>query len=212
MKIIAYCRVSTEEQANEGYSLGSQQVKLEAYCSLYSHDLVEVVVDGGQSAKTMNRPGLQRCLTALRSGQAEGLLVLKLDRLTRSVKDLSYLLEEYFFKNSNLLSVSEQIDTSTAGGRLMLNLMASISQWERECTGERTKAALQHKKSLGHRLGAPALEDPATIARLQELKGAGLTYEAIADTMNREGHPTKRGGAWHSSTVYYVLKRARVAA
>jgi site-specific DNA recombinase len=206
VKIIAYCRVSTEEQASQGYSLGAQEAKLRAYCDLYGHQLLEVVIDGGQSAKTLNRPGLQRSLQALRDGQAEGLLVLKLDRLTRSVKDLGHLLEDYFSK-FNLLSVSEQIDTSTAGGRLMLNLLASISQWERECTGERTKAALQHKKALGHKLGAPCLTDSVTIARLRELRAEGLTYEMVAETMNLEGHLTKRGGAWYSSTVYYVLKR-----
>lgn len=100
MKVIGYVRVSTEEQATQGVSLAAQEAKLRQYRELFGHDLVEVVNDGGQSAKTLNRPGLQSALAALKNGQADGLLVLKLDRLTRSVRDLGELLESYFTKSA----------------------------------------------------------------------------------------------------------------
>lgn len=167
MKVIASFRVSTEEQASHGVSLAAQEAKVRAYCDLYGHDLVEVVVDAGQSAKSLNRPGLQRALVALKVGEAEGLLVLKLDRLTRSVRDLGELLEAYFQKAA-LISIQEQCDTSSAAGRLVLNVMTSVAQWERETISERTNAALQYKKSQGVKLGAPALTDQATLARAQE--------------------------------------------
>ena len=87
-KAIGYIRVSTDRQADHGVSLEAQKAKLTAYAALYDLELVEVIVDPGASAKTLKRPGLQRALQLLRQGQATALLVAKLDRLTRSVKDL----------------------------------------------------------------------------------------------------------------------------
>lgn len=207
MKVIAYVRVSTEEQASQGVSLAAQESKVRAYCDLYGHDLVEVVVDAGQSAKSLNRPGLQRALTALKAGEAHGLLVLKLDRLTRSVRDLGELLETYFQKSA-LISIQEQCDTSSAAGRLVLNVMTSVAQWERETISERTSTALQFKKSQGVKLGAPALEDQATIQRARALKAEGLTLRAIAEALTQEGFKTLKGGRWEAMTVKRLLARA----
>ena len=128
-KTVAYLRVSTDKQADKGLSLDAQRVKVAAYAELYDLDIVEVVVDAGVSAKTLDRPGLSRALTMLRTGKAEALLVVKLDRLTRSVRDLGDLVETYFAPSkSALLSVSEQIDTRSAAGRLVLNVLAAVSQ------------------------------------------------------------------------------------
>lgn len=206
MKVIGYIRVSTEEQAQHGVSLAAQEAKLRAYCDLYSHELIHIVADAGASAKTLARPGLARVLTALEGGHVEGVVILKLDRLTRSVRDLGHLLETYFQKHA-LLSVMEQTDTSTAGGRLVLNLLISVSQWERKVVGERTSAALQHKKAQGVKLGAPPLTDVATLARVRELRTAGLSMATIAQQLTAEGYQTKRGGCWHASTVQKILRR-----
>lgn len=207
MKVILYTRVSTEEQSTHGVSLAAQEAKLRAYAELYDHEVVELVVDGGQSAKTLNRPGLQKALGMLKSGEAQGLLVLKLDRLTRSVRDLGELLEGYFQKSA-LVSIQEQCDTSTAAGRLVLNVMTSVSQWERETTSERTSAALQYKKSQGVQLGAPALTDAATIARAIALKAQGLTLRQVAEQLTAEGFQTLKGGRWEAMTVKRLLDRA----
>lgn len=206
MKVVAYVRVSTEEQASQGVSLQAQEAKVRQYCDLYGHELAEVVVDAGASAKTLSRPGLTKVLAALQAGEVEGVVILKLDRLTRSVRDLGYLLETYFTTKA-LLSVMEQTDTSTAGGRLVLNLLISVSQWEREVIGERTSAALQHKKSQGVKLGAPALADQATLARVQELRGQGLTLRQMGETLQAEGYKTARGGNWGPSTLKKILER-----
>lgn len=109
-RAIGYVRVSTDKQADHGISLDAQRAKIEAYASLYDLDLIEVIVDAGASAKTLDRPGLQRALTLLKSGKADALIVVKLDRLTRSVSDLGTLVEKHFQKAA-LLSVAEQIDT-----------------------------------------------------------------------------------------------------
>lgn len=209
MKLIGYTRVSTEDQSTKGLSLDMQEAKLRAYCELYNHELVRVVSDPGFSAKTLDRPGLAEVLGGLEAGEAEGLVILKLDRLTRSVANLGHLLETYFTRHA-LLSVMEQTDTSTAGGRLVLNLLISVSQWEREVISERTSAALQHKKSLGVKLGPPALLDEATISRIRELRSQGLSLPVIAKALTAEGYTTKRGGAWHSFTVSKILNREPV--
>ena len=125
-RTIAYVRVSTDKQADRGVSLDAQQAKAKAYAELYDLDIVEVVIDAGVSAKTLDRPGLERALGMLKAGKADALLVVKLDRLTRSVRDLGHLLERYFAPGkAALLSVGEQIDTRSAGGRLVLNVLAS---------------------------------------------------------------------------------------
>jgi DNA invertase Pin-like site-specific DNA recombinase len=90
-RTVAYVRVSTENQADHGVSLDAQQAETRPYAELYGLELVEVVVDAGLSAKTLGRPGLVRALGMLKAGEAEALLVVKLDRLTRSVRDLGQL-------------------------------------------------------------------------------------------------------------------------
>src|SRR3954468_11614111 len=144
-KTIAYLRVSTDKQADRGVSLDAQRAKVNAYAELYDLELADVIVDAGESAKSLDRPGLQRALAMLKAGDAEALLVVKLDRLTRSVVDLGSLVERYFAPGkAALLSVGEQIDTRSAAGRLVLNVLASVSQWEREAIGERTATVMQH--------------------------------------------------------------------
>lgn len=207
MRIIGYTRVSTEEQSTNGVSLAAQEAKLRAYADLYGHEVIAVVVDAGHSAKTLDRPGLNQVLEALTSGEAEGAIVMKLDRLTRSVRDLGALLDEYF-QHFALISVGEQVDTTTAGGRLVLNLLTSVSQWEREVISERTSAALQHKKANGVKLGAPALDNPAALARVRELNAQGYSLRYIACALQREGFETLRGGNWSGNHVSRMLNRS----
>ncbi len=226
--VVGYIRVSTDAQAEGGVSLDAQRAKLEAYALALDLELVAIEVDAGVSAKTLRRPALQAALARLQAGEATGLLVTKLDRLTRSVKDLGELVERYFADSFSLLSVGDSIDTRTAGGRLVLNVLASVSQWEREAIGERTSEALQHIKREGAQLGGEALgwtrtdetdehgrrvvadvqDEAATVARIIELRGLGHTYRAIAAQLAAEGHTTKRGGAWHANTVRRVARRA----
>lgn len=221
MKVIGYVRVSSDKQAEEGVSLEAQEAKLRQYAELYDLELTEVVVDAGASAKNLNRDGLQRALVALDEGRAEGLLIAKLDRLTRSVKDLGSLLDSYFSAKFSLISVADQINTSTAAGRLVLNVLTSVAQWEREAIGERTSAALQHKIANGEHVGSPGLgyemnggelvpvvEEMKAVAEMKRLRGEGATLQQIAEHLTAQGVRTKRGGQWYPATVAKVLKRA----
>lgn len=155
VRVVGYSRVSTKEQASSGVSIEAQDVKLAQYCSVFDLDLVSIQHDRGRSAKTLDRDGLQSALGMLRSGQADALLVVKLDRLVRSTVGLGHLVEEYFSsdKSWSLLSVAENIDTRTAAGRLVANVLASVGQWEREAIVERTRDALAHLRALGVVLG-----------------------------------------------------------
>jgi len=224
-RVIGYVRVSTAEQAASGLSLAAQRERIELFCRLHDLELVAVVEDAGASAKSLRRPGLQSVLALLRSGAAEGLVVAKLDRLTRSVRDLGHLVEEHFGTGgAALLSVGEQVDTRTAAGRLVLNVLGSVSQWEREAISERTKEALRQVRARGTRLGSEALgwrrvqggvqavaSETRTIERIGALRAQGATLRHIADVLTAEGHPTKRGGRWQAATVARVLGRGEAA-
>jgi len=111
--------------------------------------LVEIIVDGGESAKSLQRPGMERLLALVDGRKVQAVIIAKLDRLTRSVKDLCELLERFERRGVALISVAESLDTSSAAGRLVLNIMTAVSQWEREAIGERTRDAMSHKRSNG---------------------------------------------------------------
>jgi site-specific DNA recombinase len=217
-RTVAYVRVSTDKQADKGVSLEAQQSKIRAYAELYDLELVDVIVDAGESAKSLDRPGLRRALAMLDSGEAAALLVVKLDRLTRSVVDLGALVERYFASSTGaaLLSVSEQIDTRSAAGRLVLNVLGAVSQWEREAIGERTSAALQHKASKGEYTGGHARKgysvgtggqlvadeaEQAAIAMAAELRAAGRSYRAVAAELAAAGHVNRNGRAYSASSI-----------
>ena len=211
-KAIGYIRVSTDKQAEQGVSLDAQREKLEAYAKLYDIDLIDMVIEQG-SAKCLQREGLQSALNRL--GQdADALLVVKLDRLTRSVADLGRLVESYF-QDHALLSVGEQIDTRSAAGRLVLNVLASVSQWEREVIGERTSAAMQHMRSqnkytggkvpYGYDLVDGSLVENKTeqsvINLVAQYKSKGLSFRRIARVLSESGYRSRTGKALSAMSI-----------
>jgi site-specific DNA recombinase len=146
--VVGYSRVSTASQADQGSSLEAQKAKIAAYAVALELNVIASLEDAS-SAGSLDRPGLKAALTLLECGAAQGIVIAKLDRLTRSVKDLGYLIDRYFGEKFALFSVGDSIDTRSAGGRLVLNVLASVSQWEREAIGERTKETLAHLRSQG---------------------------------------------------------------
>jgi len=227
-KAVGYIRVSTDKQADHGASLDAQRAKLDAYAALYDLTLVEVIVDAGASAKTLERPGVQRALGMLRKGQAHALLVAKLDRLTRSVEDLGELIRTVFVPGkADLLSVGEQIDTRTAAGRLVLNVLGSVAQWERETIGERTAEALAHKKAQGHKTGGdvpygsrlaadgktlvPDAAEQALLAAIRGARARGLSQRAVVAELTRQGFTTRKGTALDLRQVQRIMHRASIA-
>jgi len=153
MRAIGYVRVSTDKQADFGVSLEAQTEKVRAMAVVQGAELAEVIVDAGESAKSLDRPGMERLLALVDSRAVDVVIIAKLDRLTRSVKDLAELLERFTRRGVSLVSVAESLDTGTAAGRLVLNIMTAVSQWEREAVGERTRDAMSHKRANGERVG-----------------------------------------------------------
>lgn len=225
MKVIGYVRVSTEEQAADGVSLAAQREKLEGYAQLYDLELVATVEDAGQSGKTLGRPGLQAALDMIWAGKADGLLIAKLDRLSRSVVDWNVLIDQYFGEKAGkqLFSVADSIDTRTAAGRLVLNVLMCVAQWERETIGERTRDALQHKIRKGERCGrvrfgydlgpdgrslVPNQAEQEAIGIVRQLREEGQTLRQICEGLSQRGIRAKEGGTWRPQTVANLLKRA----
>ena len=189
-------------------------------------ELLDVIVDGGESAKSLNRPGLQRLLELINAGKVEAVIVAKLDRLTRSVKDLCGLLELFEKRKVALISVAESLDTGSAAGRLVITIMAAVSQWEREAIGERTRDALRHKRNKGERVGniafgsrlagdgqhlEPDPAEQAALAEIRRLRGQGATLRGIAAHLNHRELTTRRGTPWRLESVARVINRAASA-
>lgn len=217
-RTVAYLRVSTDKQADRGVSLEAQRAKVEAYAALFELELVAIEVDAGESAKSLARPALDRALAMLRTGKADALLVVKLDRLTRSVRDLCDLVDRYFRDGKRaLLSVGEAVDTRTAAGRMVLNLLATISQWERETIGERTSVAMQHMQSQGRFIGGvapygyaigpdgdhlvPLDAEQAVITEARALRAAGLPLRKVAELLAGKGLRARNGRVFDAKQV-----------
>lgn len=218
LRTIAYVRVSSEEQAQRGVSLAAQREKITAYASLYGLELISTIEDAGVSGKSLDRPGLQKALAMLRRREADALVVMKLDRLTRSVRDLGALIEDHFSSRTALLSVSEQIDTRSAAGRLVLNILGSVAQWEREAIGERTAIALRFKRDrreaynhaplgfdrVGHRLVINESEQ-LIVQRIHRLRRDGFSLREIVDRLELEGCRSKTGRPFSPKVIRDVL-------
>ena len=222
-RAVGYVRVSTEQQAETGVSLDAQAEKIRAMAVVRDADLVDTVTDAGVSAKDLNRAGLARVLALVDKRQVDMVIVAKLDRLTRSVRDLGDLLEQFERRDVSLVSVAESLDTGTAAGRLVLNVMASVSQWEREVIGERTREALAHKRSPGQRIGTipfgytlgddrrtlvEQANEQAVLARILDRRATGYSLRAIAEELNRAGLKTRSGTAWQHQYVRNLVTAA----
>jgi len=222
MKAIGYVRVSTDKQADRGVSLDAQAEKIRAMAVVHNAELVDIIVDGGESAKSLQRPGMEHLLALVDAKRVQAVIVAKLDRLTRSVKDLCELLERFERRGVALISVAESLDTSSAAGRLVLNIMTAVSQWEREAIGERTRDAMSHKRTNGervgnirfsYRLGADGKHvepDPVEQVVLREIHGlrqSGHSMRGIASALNHRGLRTRRGSCWRLEHVARILKR-----
>jgi len=226
MTVVGYARVSTAEQATEGVSLDAQCAKIRGYAALHDLDLAGIEVDAGVSAKSLDRPAIRAALAALDRGDVAGLVIVKLDRLSRSIIDWNTLIEGYFgpAAGRQLFSVADSVDTRTAAGRMVLNIMMTIAQWERETTVERTADARAHKRSKGEAIGhapygqrlgpdgrtlIPDAAERATLAELRRWQAEGRTLRAMAAELDRRGVPTKRGArAWSHKVVAKILRAA----
>ncbi len=220
---VGYIRVSTAEQAKDGVGLDTQRHKIIAYAKLHDLEPVTIHADEGRSGKsTEKRSGLAAALDEACERQG-AVVVYSLSRLARSTRDAINIAERLEKAGANLVSITENIDTTTPIGRFFFTTMAALAQLERDVIGQRTADALAHKKANGERIsgiipygfdlaadGKRLVENPAeqkTIATIVELRSKGLSARAIiAELLQRELKPP-RGAKWHVSTVMTISRR-----
>jgi site-specific DNA recombinase len=154
MKAVGYIRVSTEDQAREGYSLPAQKSAIEAYAQAMGWELGEVYADAGRSAKTMRgREELGRLLDAAKAGKFQRIIFMKLDRLARNLKDLLTICDTLEASSVGIVSIKESIDTGTATGRMIRSILGAVSEFEREAIVDRVKTGIAEMAKQGRMLG-----------------------------------------------------------
>lgn len=222
MKTVGYIRVSTEEQVREGISLENQRAKITAYCELNDLQLVEILEDAGKSGKDLNREGVQTLVSMVTARGIDAVVVYKLDRLSRRVRDTLSLMELIEKRSVAFHSITERIDTKTAMGKFFLNIMASMNQWERDTISERTRDALHSKIARNERAGQvpygwrvaedgrsllPHSKEQRTIRIVKKLHEKGHGLREICRELERKAcEPT--GKKWHHQTVRNILIKA----
>lgn len=220
MRAVIYTRVSTVEQAREGYSLAAQRKALEELARIHSYDIVSVYEDAGISAKDVNhRPAMMQMLADI--GGYDVILVFALSRLTRSVSDLYNTLEVLRKHDVTLISRTEAFDTSTPTGRAMVGLLGVFAQLERELTSERVRAAMAERAAQGKRTcsevlgydidGADGLViNPAEAEVVRYIYDAYLRHQclsAVAELCEARGYRGKRGRVFKASHIKTILSR-----
>jgi DNA invertase Pin-like site-specific DNA recombinase len=218
-RLIGYVRVSTAEQHDSGLSIAVQAKQIRGYCELYGYELPIIYDEAGSGKGIEDRPVLKAILAEMKSGSCDGIVVAKLDRLTRSVSDFAMFVGDYFDK-SQLHSVNERIDTTSAAGRMLVTILVTFSQYERELIVERTKAALNEKRSRGESVGVLPLgkrlasdgvhieDDPTemqaiAMARMWFAKSGNL--RETARQLDEAGFKTRNGSKWHPEQVKRML-------
>jgi len=221
MKAVLYTRVSTDSQV-DGISLAAQLAKLQAWASLHDAEIVGTFTDEGISGTREDRPGLAAAMDAATKHRA-ALVVYSLSRLSRSTSHTIALADRLNKAQADLVSITEQLDTSSAAGRMVFRMLATLAEFERDLTAERTKSALSHKKikservgtvPFGYDLAADGIKLDANAAELEainlinELRSAGLSLRTIADELTKRQIPTKKGNTvWSHTAIKSILTR-----
>ena len=217
-KAAIYARVSTEDQAKEGFSLDSQLEKLRSYCKARGWEIAGEYIDDGYSGRDVRRPAYQKMMEDI--DKWDVLLVMKMDRIHRNSKNFMLMMEELRRKNKEFVSMTESLDTSTAMGRFVMDIIQRIAQLESEQIGERVYDGMRQKAKQGiGLLGSPSPYgyeyDDGALKEIKEeievVKGIfseylnGKSIGSIAEQLNKNGVKTKKGGKWDRKTVSRIL-------
>lgn len=219
-RIGAYIRVSTERQV-EGYSIDGQITQIEQFCQFNGYDLVDIYADRGISGKSMNRPALQRMLQDAKNGKLDCVIVYKINRLARNTSDLLTIVEELHRQNVEFFSLSERMEVKNSTGKLLLNILASFSEFERNTILENIYTGQYQRALEGYYQGNIPLgysnipdnkkelminQHEANIVNyIFESYAKGHGYRKIANALNHKGYVTKKGNPFSISAVTYIL-------
>ena len=219
MRAALYARVSTEDQAKEGFSLDAQIKRMEAYCRVRGWEVAGVYRDEGFSGRSIERPEYARMMSE--SDSWDLLLVLKMDRIHRNSVNFTLMMERLRAGGKEFNSIQDKFDTTTAMGRFVMDIMQRIAQLESEQIGERVKLGMTFKAKGGDcHLGSAhpygyaydggelvvVEEEAAAVRMMYDMRIRGSTLKDISDFLNSEGIPTKKGARWSPQTVSSILK------
>lgn len=215
-----YIRVSTEDQAREGFSLGEQEEKLKQLCKYKDLEIFKIYKDAGKSAKNMkDRPAFQEMLEDIKAGKLNYIVAYKLDRVTRSVRDLEVLISTLEQYHCYLICDRDDVNTSTANGRFFVRMLTVLSQLEIEIVSERTKFGLNGAIKAGHIPGKVPLGyykdkdktlkvDVTTkdiVLKIFELYLEGKSYQTITNILNEEKILSPNNKKWCDSTIDRII-------
>ena len=229
-RVAIYCRVSTIEQAEEGYSIDEQNIKIREYCEREGHEIYNLYEDRGISGKNItNRPGIKQLLEDATKNKFDLVVVWKLNRISRKLLDILNIVDLLNKHNIAFRSLTENFETETPSGKLQLNIMGAIGEFERETIAENVKMGLLARAREGRWNGGVVLgydlvelpnegkkrkntrleineKEANTVRRIFELYSQGHGYKAVVNRINKEGHKTKRNGEFAVSTVKEILQ------
>lgn len=224
-----YIRVSTDKQADEGFSLDEQRTRLEAHCVAQGWDVSEehIYIDAGVSGKTASRPEFQRMLAAAKAGDVCRIVAVKLDRMARNTKNFLELVDKLDKWNCDMVLIKENFDTGTPNGKFALTMFAAIAELEASQITERVMSGKKQKASLGGYNGSfcPlgytydadtesfSIDDgnAETIRYIFDEYIATHNLNAVARELNAKGATTAKGGKWYPATVKYILSNGMYA-
>lgn len=225
MRVGIYIRVSTDEQAKEGYSIDAQRKLLNAWATVKGAAEITEYIDEGKSAKNLRRPAIQRMIRDCSEHKLDAVFVWKLDRLARNLRDQITLVEDVFqVNNIDFVSATENFDTSAASGRLMMNILGAVAQNERENTSDRVKMVMTELSRSGrHMAGRPPYgfcvdaehnyqivdREAEAVRMIFRMKAAGEGYTAIIKALCAAGHYTRSGAPFAKNTLYDMLRNPR---
>lgn len=226
-KNIAYVRVSTDTQAETGYGIDVQRQRIAAYATAMGFEVGEYIVDDGYSGATLDRPGLRKIVEMIENDEVERVVVYKLDRLSRSLRNLLDMYEDVFKRNGvALVSVSEQFDTTSPQGEMFFHILGSFAQYERSVIKDRLSGGRKAKAAKGERaVGAvpygyriveidgrkrTAVDETTApiVKRIFSWSSAGWSMERIARTLNEQGVKAPRGAKWYGSSIKTILENS----
>ena len=220
MKLVGYVRVSSESQA-DNTSLAGQKKRIKAYCFAFGHELVGLFEEVGSGKEASDRPQFQNALEMVRTS-ADGIIAAKLDRLARNTRDVLELVDDVLQPaNKALILLDLQVDTTTPQGYMILTVMSAVAKLERDIINERTQGGRRAKAEKGgYAYGSPQFgqdavegelavndDEQKAIALIRRHRKSGKSYRKIADYLNAQGIPTKRGKQWSAMQVQRICKR-----
>lgn len=221
-KAIGYVRVSSDEQAREGLSIEAQTKKIQSYCNFKELELVSIIKDEAVSGfrPLEKRPGGKELLDTISNNQAQNIIAVKLDRLFRNTGDAIAKSNDFQSKGVDLHLLDIDIDTSTATGKIFFTIIAGLAQFERDITGERTKAVLDMKRKEGKVYNHTPYgfdrngdylttnnSETKAINEIVRLHNNGFTLREIAHELELQGIKPKKSNCWHAKVIAGILKR-----